>query len=271
MRLSRIFAGGAVVGTVVSVVATLALIVPANAATAIEYAALGDSYSSGVGTGSYYSNSGDCDRGPESYAVLWKAAHNVSAFDFAACLGASTTDVINGQLAGLSPATNVVTITIGGNDAGFTAVMGACVVSGDSGCRTVVNNAENYVRTTLPGLLDKTYAAIRAHAPNAAVYVLGYPRFYLVPGSCVLGLDNTKRDYVNGGVDVLDTAIATETGKQGRFRFVDVRGAFAAHEICSSGTSWLHSMDWTDIDESYHPTANGYQLGYLPALTTVTG
>ena len=267
MRLSRIIAGGVVAG----VTATLALIAPASAATAVEYAALGDSYSSGVGTADYYSNSGSCDRSPESYAALWEAAHTVSAFDFAACSGAKTTDVLNNQLSGLSAGTNMVTITVGGNDAGFSSVMTTCVESSDSGCQTAVNNAENYVRTTLPGLLDNTYAAIRAHAPNATVYVLGYPRFYQIPGSCILGLSNAKRGYINGGADVLDTTIATEAGKQSGFHFVDVRNAFAAHEICSSSTAWLHSVDWTDIGESYHPTANGYKLGDLPTLTAVTG
>ena len=211
MRFSRILAGG----IAASVAATVALIAPASAATAIEYAALGDSYSSGVGTGDYYSDSGGCDRSPESYAALWKAAHNVSAFDFAACSGAKTGDVISGQLSGLSSATNVVTITIGGNDAGFSSVMTTCIESSDSGCQTAVDNAETYVRNTLPGLLDKTYADIRSHAPNATVYVLGYPRFYQIPGSCIFGLDNTKRGYINGGADTLDTTIATEVGKQG--------------------------------------------------------
>ena len=50
-----------------------------------------------------------------------------------------------------------------------------------------------------------------------------------------------------------------------------MRSAFSAHEICSSSTAWLHSVDWTDIDESYHPTANGYKLADLPTLTAVTG
>ena len=266
MRLSRILAGGMVAG----VAATLVLIVPAGAATAVEYAALGDSYTSGVGTGDYYSNSGSCDRSPESYAALWEAAHTVSAFDFAACSGAKTTDVLNNQLSGLSAGTNIVTITIGGNDAGFSSVMTTCVTSSDSGCQTAVDNAENYVRTTLPGLLDNTYAAIRSHAPNATVYVLGYPRFYQIPGSCILGLSNAKRGYINGGADVLDTAISTEAGNAG-FHFVDVRGAFSAHEICSSSSAWLHSVDWTDIGESYHPTADGYRLGDLPTLTAATG
>lgn len=267
MSLPRILTGAAIFA-----VAALGFsVVPAFAATAVEYAALGDSYTSGVGTGDYYSDSGSCDRSPESYAALWSAAHNAAGFDFAACSGAKTSDVINTQLGGLSAATTLVTITVGGNDAGFSTVMEDCILESDSGCDSVITSAENYVNTTLPGLLDTTYSDIRGHAPNATVDVLGYPRFYQVPGSCIVGLDNTKRTYINNGADVLDAQIAAQAAKFGNFHFVDVRSAFSAHEICSSGTSWLHSVDWTDFTESYHPTADGYADGDLPTLDAVTG
>ncbi len=47
-----------------------------------------------------------------------------------------------------------------------------------------------------------------------------------------------------------------------------MRSRFAAdHEICDGSSSWLHSVDWTDITQSYHPTASGQSGGYLPAFT----
>nr|WP_281415869.1 hypothetical protein [Actinospica durhamensis] len=48
------------------------------------YVALGDSYSSGVGTGSYISSSGDCKRSTKAYPYLWAAANSPSSFDFPA-------------------------------------------------------------------------------------------------------------------------------------------------------------------------------------------
>jgi len=48
--------------------------------------------------------------------------------------------------------------------------------------------------------------------------------------------------------------------------FADVRGRFSGHEICDSG-SWLHSVDIFAISSSYHPTAAGQELGYLPVFT----
>lgn len=268
MRLTQIIAGAVAFAAAI----TVSVVVPASAATAIEYAALGDSYSSGVGTGDYYSNSGSCDRSPESYAALWEAAHSVSNFDFAACSGAKTTDVLNSQLGGLSASTNLITMNIGGNDAGFSSVMTTCVedtIFGDSGCLNAVNNAETFVRNSLPGLLDTLYAKIKSDAPNARVIIVGYPRFYAVPGSCSVGLDNTERTAINGGADLLDSTTSTEAGKYG-FTFADVRTAFSQHEICSSD-AWLNSVDWTDITESYHPKAAGYANADLPTLDAITG
>jgi len=262
----------------------LLLVVPAAVATPLlviavatpagavggNYVALGDSYSSGVGTGNYYADSGSCKRSPQSYPPLWATAHSVTSFTFAACSGAKTGDVLNNQLGGLNGGTTIVTITIGGNDAGFSTVMTNCVTQSDSGCRTSVTNAEIYAQNTLPGLLDNVYNAIRSRAPAAAVVVLGYPRFYTIDGSCIVGLSDTKRGYINEGADVLDTVIAAAAGRHG-FAFGDVRSIFGPHQICSAGTWWLHSLDWFHLSESYHPTSDGYRLGYLPVLTGVTG
>src|ERR1700754_1011327 len=88
-------------------------------AAAPAYVALGDSYSSGNGAGNYISSSGDCHRSNSAYPALWASANSPSSFTFAACSGAVTTDVINSQLGSLNASTGLVTLTIGGNDAGF--------------------------------------------------------------------------------------------------------------------------------------------------------
>lgn len=59
-------------------------------AAATGYVALGDSYSSGVGAGSYDSSSGSCKRSTKAYPALWAAAHSPSSFSFTACSGART-------------------------------------------------------------------------------------------------------------------------------------------------------------------------------------
>jgi hypothetical protein len=227
------------------------------------YAALGDSYSSGVGAGSYISSSGDCKRSTKAYPYLWAAAHSPSTFAFTACSGARTGDVLAGQLGPLSSATALVSISVGGNDAGFADVMTTCVTQSDSSCVSRINTARAYVDSTLPGKLDSVYSAIRSKAPHARVVVLGYPRFYKLGTTC-LGLSEVKRKAVNDASDHLNTAIAKRAANHG-FVFGDVRTGFTGHEICS-GDSWLHSVNWLNIGESYHPKAPGQSGGYLPVL-----
>ena len=229
------------------------------------YVALGDAYSSGLGSGSYISSSGDCKRSTKAYPYLWAAANSPSSFDFTACSGAQTGDVTASQLGPLSSATALVSISIGGNDAGFADIMTTCVLQSDSSCLARINTAKAYVDSTLPGQLDNVYSAITTRAPNARVVVLGYPRFYKLGTTC-LGLSETKRKAINDAADYLDTAIAKRAANHG-FAWGDVRSTFTGHELCS-GSAWLHSLNLLNIGESYHPTAAGQSGGYLPVLNS---
>ena len=131
------------------------------------YVALGDSYSSGTGTREYFEDSGDCLRSPKAYPQLWADSHQVSSFEFAACSGAVTGDVIADQLGGLNADTTLATISIGGNDVGFADVITRCVAGTDSACDAAVTEAIEKARNELPAKLDATYASIREAAPNA--------------------------------------------------------------------------------------------------------
>ncbi|WP_449486392.1 SGNH/GDSL hydrolase family protein [Streptomyces avidinii] len=238
----------------------------ASAAADFGYVALGDSYSSGVGAGNYDSSSGNCKRTTRAYPALWAAAHAPQTFSFAACSGARTGDVMSGQLAPLNSGTDLVSITIGGNDAGFSDVMTTCVLQSESTCVSRVNQAKAYVDSTLPGQLDQVYNAIHSRSPGARVVVLGYPRFYKLNGNCVAGLTEGERTAINGASDYLNAAIAKRAANHG-FAFASVAGSFTGHEICS-GSEWLHSLNWLNIGESYHPTAAGQSGGYLPVFTS---
>jgi lysophospholipase L1-like esterase len=242
---------------------------PASAdptALAGKYVALGDSYSSGTGAGSY-GNSGSCKRSANAYAQLWANANGPSAFSFVACSGAETTDVLNNQVSAVTADTSLVTISIGGNDAGFADVMTDCNLGSDSSCVARNQEAQDYARNQLPARLDAVYGAIDSRAPSAQVVVLGYPHIYVLGGSCSVGLSETKRAAINGSADVLADVISSRAAAFG-FTFVDGRSAFAGHEICASGARWLNSITWP-IDESYHPNAAGQRGGYYPALEAV--
>lgn len=241
----------------------LGLVPTADAAT-VRYVALGDSYSSGVGAGDYISSSGDCDRSPNAYSALWAAANSPTSYTSVACSGAKTTDVLNNQISALSSSTTLVSITIGGNDENFSSVMQDCNLKGTTTCVNEVNAAKADATVNLPGKLASVYNAIKAKAPNAHVVVLGYPDFYDLAKSCI-GLSQDSRTAIDSGIDLLDSLTKTAANKAG-FTFGDVRSAFAGHEICDSGR-WLHSVNFTDFGESYHPTADGHRLGFLPVFS----
>ncbi|MEU3919580.1 SGNH/GDSL hydrolase family protein [Streptomyces sp. NPDC029004] len=267
MKLSRIaaFSSSLLLGAVLALTGA-GQAQASDSALALDYVALGDSYSSGVGAGSYDSASGSCKRSTKAYPKLWAAAHSPSSFAFTACSGARTGDVLAGQLGPLSSATDLVSITIGGNDAGFSDVMTTCVLQSESSCINRINQAKAYVDTTLPGKLDSVYSAVSSKAPAARVVVLGYPRFYKLGGSCIAGLSENERAAINGAADYLNAATAKRAADHG-YSFGDVTPAFSGHEICS-GSAWLHSLNWLNIGESYHPTASGQSGGYLPVFSS---
>ena len=243
--------------------------VPASADPGVlagKYVALGDSYSSGTGAGSY-GDSGSCKRSANAYAQLWANANAPSSFVFVACSGAVTTDVLNNQVGSITADTSLVTISIGGNDAGFADVMTDCNLGSDSTCVSRNQEAQDYARNQLPARLDAVYAQISDRAPNAHVVVLGYPHIYVLNGSCSIGLSETKRAAINQSADVLADVISGRASAFG-FTFVDGRSAFAGHEICASGERWINSITWP-IDESYHPNAAGQRGGYYNALEAV--
>jgi lysophospholipase L1-like esterase len=261
VRRSRMLAIGVTVPALGLAAALIGTGIPAQAASAVHYVALGDSYSSGMGAGG---TSGSCDRSPNAYPALWAKANSPASFTFAACQGATTSDVISSQLSSLSASTTLVSITIGGNDVGFGNIMETCVLRSTSTCVSTVAAAEKYANGTLPGLLNTTLADIRADAPNAKVVVLDYPVFYDLGAWLCFGLSGTDHTALDNGVNDLDGVIKAAAAKNGD-TFADVRPEFASHEICS-GSDWLHAIT-LPIVNSYHPNADGQQGGYLPALT----
>ncbi|MEU3535500.1 SGNH/GDSL hydrolase family protein [Streptomyces murinus] len=231
---------------------------------ALDYVALGDSYSAGVGAGDYLPEGASCLRSSRAYPALWASTH-ASSFAFAACNGAKTGDVLNKQLGALSGRTNLVSVTAGGSDASWAKVMGICALPGTKACLNAIDTARAYVDKTLPANLDRLYSGIRGKAPGARVVVLGYPHFYQLHGTCARGLEDTERAALNAAIDHLDGVIAQHATGHG-FAFADARSAFDGHEICSAGP-WLRSVEVLDLTESYHPNASGQSLGYLPLFT----
>jgi len=232
------------------------MLVPAAAASASQYVALGDSYSSGVGTRVFYESSGSCKRGPEAYPPK-VASQKGYTLSFQACSGAKTTDVNANQLGTLSSSTALVTITIGGNDAGFSNVIINCALYYFT-CGGAINGANEFIAKKLPGLLDTTYNDIRSRATTAHVVVIGYPHLFTKEGATcnVNFLTSSNEKKLNETGDKLDAAIKGRVEAHG-FTFVDPRKAFEPHAVCSS-EEWLNGQS-NPLEESYHPNVKGHK------------
>ncbi|TDC69245.1 SGNH/GDSL hydrolase family protein [Actinomadura sp. GC306] len=258
---------------------------PVEAATWGSYVALGDSYSSGVGSESTVADNNPLDRCHRTSKAYY---HEVAkAFEFAkgsgfwACSGATTGDVRKGkggeppQLDRIGPDTSLITLSIGGNDVGFSKVLAGCVVklpwSKDctrQGEDIAKRMAE--LRRSLPALLDE----ITAKAPRARVIVMGYPRaFSEVSG---VGADNitvsdqrwlNARAYdlgrlIGQSAAEADAQIAARGGR-GSVEFADAYSAFAGHEV-GSREPYMNGLTVNlpaleAEPRSYHPTAAGQQ------------
>ena len=235
----------------------------------VRYVALGDSYSAGTGSGPYSAAGRACERSADAFPQLWASRYAPASFVSVACAGATTATVRASQLSALTARTTLVSITVGGNDVGFSHVMQTCVLEPDSACLKAIATAESSARNILPARLDSTLRAIRARAPLASIVVLGYPDLYDLSRSpeCV-GISTTKRNALNQGADILDRVLSAAAARNGD-TFADVRPEFARHQICDGGASYLNAVTYP-LDSSYHPNAAGQKYGYLPALTAAS-
>ena len=224
----------------------------AAAARGAGYAALGDSYSSGVGTGSYTLSS-SCKRSVYAYPYLFTQSHPGTALTFAACSGAKTSDLLATQIQAVTTATTLVTMTIGGNDIGFANLIFQCTLSDCSAA------------------LDQVYATVKSRAAfGATIIVLGYPRVFSSSGCLgTLGISSTERTKANALAEALDRTIAAHAAAGG-VTYQSALGAFTGHAVCSS-SPWLNGLNLFNTGESYHPNRSGNSAGYLPLVTTITG
>jgi len=249
------------------------------------YAALGDSYSAGVGAGKYDSSSGRCYRSENAYPHKIPESYDVSLF-FYACNGATTEDVLDSQIN--QPEVNnakLLTITVGGNDIGFASILKHCIKNVDcknkpmQGQTTPIGNALPDAIADLKSTLIDTYNALSNKAQSAQIYVLGYP--HLFPSQhdsyCIgdRNIDPTEQDFLNEMSDDLNSKIeeaAKEAAKTANVTFVPVTDKFSGHEICTE-QPWINNLNlFTRIGylPSFHPNAAGNKA-YADTLKAAIG
>jgi lysophospholipase L1-like esterase len=255
-------------GAVVLLLAAFpALFAAAARAAAYSYVALGDSYSSGVGTNSYTLSSA-CKRSVYAYPYVYTQKHPGTSLTFAACSGAKTSDVLATQAQSVTSTTTLVTMTIGGNDIGFADLIYQCTLSN---CSSALDSTRANLEARLGASLDNVYSTVKSRAAfGATIVVLGYPRVFSGTGCFgTFGISSTERAKANALADALDQVTATHAAARG-VTYKSAIGAFTGHAVCSS-SSWLNGLNLLNTGESYHPNRNGHNAGYVPLVTAVTG
>ncbi len=220
----------------------------------LQYVALGDSFSSGEGLDTY-DRSKACRRDSKAYPALYAARRPRTKLFFMACSGATTDDVRRKQLGPLDATTQLVSMSIGGNDVGFAKLAKDCVFGG---CQDGIDAAEGRIRRLGPKL-DALYAEIKRRAPKARVVVLGYPELF-GPKGCggTRGIQVPEQKRLNGLVNLLANVVGAATVRA-KVNAIDLRTEFQGHAVCE--TEWLRGLS-SDRNESFHPNAKGHEAYY---------
>jgi lysophospholipase L1-like esterase len=287
----------------------------------LRYVALGDSYASGYGIGPASAGSAPgCGQSAADYPRIVAQALHLRITDVT-CAGATTANVIStpestasGAVApqsdALGPATRLVTITIGGNDLGFASIVSTCAALTANGpimvdpsfssCHDVyVTHGVNSLRARIdgpvlfgspgePSGIAATFAKIRAAAPHARVFVVGYPALVPDPSNTpaagcfrpVLSGSDTKPPYPPDGLPFTGADIAYLSSVQSRleqgvrsaahrsgFTYVPLLAGTEAHSACASPDaafvngitidSISHDRAVTTTQGSLHPDPAG--------------
>jgi lysophospholipase L1-like esterase len=269
---------------------------PQPAATpAGPYVALGDSYTSGLKVPPQGGTPAGCARSGVNYPSLVAEGLGLTgpAFRDVSCSGARTGDLTAPQrtadgtnppqLDALTGTTRLVTVGIGGNDAGFMDVITRCAreslraspaadgagdTAAGSACRAVYAAAgggpdEVQRKVASAGAkVGDVLAEIRRRAPSARVFVVGYPALLPAdPAAC--------RETLGDGFAAADLAFLTEKQQQlnemlreraaaAGAAYVDTAAASAGHDMCAGEAGrWIEPALSAVGAAPLHPNARG--------------
>lgn len=252
-----------------------------NVSGKLNYVALGDSFSAGEGLPPFIppSDTNGCNRSGQSYPALLAndPALNLDLRAFQACSGATSLDMLYGtQRNSLDSDTDVVTLTIGGNDIGFPDFARQCVIGTCDFDSSEYTYALNAIDTSLQERVEDLLTSIALDATTAEIYVVGYPQVApaasdYTPGSCNYYLSDGERIAARGIVSAMNAKIATATQNSGsNFIFVNpaaTNSPFPGNEACTAG-SYFFGLNILEHRFSFHPNIYGQQA-YYQLVSTV--
>src|SRR3954469_2853007 len=242
--------------------------------SSLPYVALGDSYSAA---------SGVLPPDPEAPPACMRSTGNYPHI-LAAATGAQLTDVTCGaaetgdffssqhpgvasQLDALDEDTQLVTMTIGGNDSGVfinsivqCGIAGASTLGQGSPCKDRYGSSfEDTIRTTTYPSLVEALTAVRARAPHARVAVLGYPWILPATGGCFDQMPVAEGDvpYLRGVQATLNDAVRRAAAAT-HVTYVDMNTVSEGHDACQGlGVRWIEPVLQGTNPVIVHPNALG--------------
>jgi lysophospholipase L1-like esterase len=260
-----------------AVLAVLALVVApavASAKTGTRYVNMGDSYSAGAGiVPPAPGSSPACAQSALNWARDLSATRGYQLTDVS-CSGADTTDYTTSQYPGVPPQldalsrqTQLVTMTIGGNDNGvFTGAIQKCGAAAaqtagqGSPCKdtygdTFVNTINN---STYPNLV-RALTKVRAEAPKARVAISGYLQILPPTTGCypIMPIATGDVPYLDNVQATLNNAVKRAAALTG-VTYIDVTGVSTGHDACQPiGTRWVEPVAGSTNFIPVHPNALG--------------
>jgi poly(3-hydroxybutyrate) depolymerase/lysophospholipase L1-like esterase len=218
---------------------------------------LGDDYAAGEGNDPYLSGSDTatdrCHRSPRAYALLAAARLGVPAPALHACrqagvasfYGADGHDHEPAQLSWVGQTTNLVTVSVGWNDAAIPASVERCGriyprchagwSSSTDAAIASLGRSRRRIRS-----LRRLFATLAAAAPNARVIAVGYPRPFAVGRSSPcrissrhLRFNRAAMRWADNAVERLDRTIESAARATGASFLEGSYAAFAGHELCT--------------------------------------
>lgn len=228
------------------------------------YVALGDSYTSGPSIPTQIPSSLLCLRSDHNYAHLLAERLDAASFVDVSCAGATTESVLREQVPAVDDDTELVTMGVGGNDAGlFATMLSTCsrVAEDDATgtpCRTAIGAVSERRLELIGSNVESTLRDLRDSAPDAVVVLVGYPRILPDTGTC-RAVPFAAGDYAwaRGIEERLDVVLGRAAGATGTV-FVSMRDASRGHDACAGSDAWVNGAVGDPARAlAFHPFAEG--------------
>ena len=167
----------------------------------------------------------------------------------------------------------VITLTAGGNDAGFGAKLTLCAnhESWGNSCMWAKPEYRSWLKADLKYQyysLKSLYEDLKkATNDQAKIYVLGYPQFINgdPTAQCknTFTLDAREREMITNSVTYYNRVIK-QAAKAAGVKYIDVENAFGNHWLCGDRDSHVTAItnifgaNGNERQESFHPNAKGH-------------